>query len=84
MSVCPPRFSFLQVHLEAAPDSRDVTSPQDFDELKASNALRYEVLREILSCLGLSCEQSHVPPPSPIYVLSSSEVGPTALTPAFK
>ncbi|XP_048872145.1 biotin--protein ligase [Brienomyrus brachyistius] len=62
-----------QVHLEAAPNSHGVTSPQDFDELKASNALRYEVLSEILSWLGLSCELSHVPPPSPIYVLSSSE-----------
>uniref|UniRef100_A0AAY4ENK7 BPL/LPL catalytic domain-containing protein n=1 Tax=Denticeps clupeoides TaxID=299321 RepID=A0AAY4ENK7_9TELE len=59
-----------QVRLETAPDSQHVRSPKEFDELKMSNALRYEVLTEILTSLGLSCELSQIPPPSPIYVFS--------------
>ncbi|XP_030648930.1 LOW QUALITY PROTEIN: biotin--protein ligase [Chanos chanos] len=62
-----------QVRLETAPDSQHVRRPGDFDELKMSNARRYEVLTEILTSLGLSCELSQVPPPSPIYVLSTSQ-----------
>ncbi|XP_067113908.1 biotin--protein ligase isoform X1 [Osmerus mordax] len=61
-----------QVHLETAPDSQEVTS-QGFDELKMSNARRYEVLTEILTSLGLSCELTPIPPPSPVYILSTSE-----------
>ncbi|MBN3297921.1 BPL1 ligase, partial [Amia calva] len=64
-----------QARLETQPDSEDVQGPEDFDKLKMSNALRYEVLSEILSSLGLSCELSQVPPPSPLYLLSTSQVG---------
>ncbi|XP_062392445.1 biotin--protein ligase [Sardina pilchardus] len=60
-----------QVRLETAPDSQHVQSPGDFDMLKKSNALRYEVITEILTSLGLSCELSQVPPPSPVHVLST-------------
>ncbi|KAJ8347751.1 hypothetical protein SKAU_G00263400 [Synaphobranchus kaupii] len=62
-----------QVRLETAPDSQELESSQDFDELKMSNARRYEVLTEVLSYLGLSCELSQAPPPSPVYLLSTSQ-----------
>ncbi|XP_064207281.1 biotin--protein ligase isoform X2 [Anguilla rostrata] len=62
-----------QVRLEITPDSQEVETPQDFDELKMSNARRYEVLTEVLSYLGLSCELSQAPPPSPVYLLSTSQ-----------
>ncbi|KAM3849674.1 biotin--protein ligase [Diretmus argenteus] len=60
-----------QVHLEMPPDSPNVT-PEGFDELKVSNARRYEVLTEILTSLGLSCELNQAPAPSPVYLLSTS------------
>ncbi|KAM9539220.1 biotin--protein ligase isoform 1-T1 [Salvelinus alpinus] len=62
-----------QVHLETAPNSEDIVSSQGFDELKMSNACRYEVLTEIITSLGLSCEQSQAPPASPVYLLATSE-----------
>ncbi|XP_018611037.2 biotin--protein ligase isoform X2 [Scleropages formosus] len=62
-----------QVQLDVAPDSQDIQSLQDFEKLKVSNALRYEVLTEILSSLGLRCELSQVPPLSPVYLLSASQ-----------
>lgn len=68
-----------QVRLETAPDSQHVQSPADFDMLKMSNALRYEVLTEILTSLGLSCELSQMPPPSPVHVFSTCPVQHTAL-----
>ncbi|XP_040908103.1 biotin--protein ligase [Toxotes jaculatrix] len=58
-----------QVHLETAPET--LTS-EGFDELKVNNALRYEVLTEILVSLGLSCEQSHTPASSPVHLLATS------------
>lgn len=57
-----------QVRLETAPDAQDSAG---FSELKMSNARRYEVLTEILTSLGLSCELRQVPPHSPIYLLST-------------
>ncbi|XP_026076355.1 biotin--protein ligase-like isoform X1 [Carassius auratus] len=57
-----------QVRLETAPDAHDA---QGFSELKMSNGRRYEVLTEILTSLGLSCELSQVPSHSPIYLLST-------------
>ncbi|XP_074466899.1 biotin--protein ligase isoform X1 [Sebastes fasciatus] len=61
-----------QAHLEVAPDSQTLTS-EGFDELKVSNVLRYEVLTEILSSLGLSCELSQTPSPSPVHLLATSQ-----------
>lgn len=46
----------------------------DFNSLKMCNAKRYEVLTEILTLLGLSCELSQVPLFTPIYLLSSDKV----------
>ncbi|CAJ1064466.1 biotin--protein ligase isoform X1 [Xyrichtys novacula] len=61
-----------QVHLELSPDSPQLTTG-GFDELKVSNALRYEVLTEILSSLGLSCELSQIPAPTPVHLLTTSQ-----------
>ncbi|KAM4620668.1 biotin--protein ligase isoform 2-T2 [Polymixia lowei] len=63
-----------QVHLEMSPESENVTS-EGFDELKVSNARRYEVLTEIFTSLGVGCELNQAPPPSPVYVLSTSQEG---------
>ncbi|XP_068600959.1 biotin--protein ligase [Brachionichthys hirsutus] len=59
-----------QVHLEVAPDS---VSSEAFDELKLSNALRYEVLSEILTSLGLSCALNTTPDPSTVHLLATSQ-----------
>ncbi|XP_026226871.1 biotin--protein ligase isoform X2 [Anabas testudineus] len=59
-----------QVHLEIEPEK---LASKGFDELKVSNALRYEVLTEILVSLGLSCELNHSPVPSPVHLLAISE-----------
>ncbi|XP_051540030.1 biotin--protein ligase-like [Myxocyprinus asiaticus] len=58
-----------QVRLETAPDADVAHGSSGFSELKMSNARRYEVLTEILTSLGLSCELSQVPPHSPLYLL---------------
>nr|XP_019962192.1 PREDICTED: biotin--protein ligase [Paralichthys olivaceus] len=58
-----------QVHLEIAPEN---FSTEGFDELKVSNALRYEVLTEILISLGLSCELNHDLTPTPVHLLAIS------------
>ncbi|KAI6079777.1 Biotin--protein ligase isoform X1 [Aix galericulata] len=62
-----------QVHLELDINSVDFQSEEDFNLLKMSNTKRYEVLKEILVSLGLSCELSEIPPLTPIYLLSSDE-----------
>ncbi|XP_019125008.2 biotin--protein ligase isoform X1 [Larimichthys crocea] len=61
-----------QVHLEISPDSTNLTT-EAFDQLKVSNALRYEVLTEILTSLGLSCEINQTPAPSPVHLLATSQ-----------
>ncbi|NWX58625.1 BPL1 ligase, partial [Promerops cafer] len=62
-----------QAHLELDSNSMDVQTEEDFNLLKMSNSKRYEVLREILTCLGLSCELSEIPELTPIYLLSPDE-----------
>ncbi|KAM7398666.1 hypothetical protein PAMA_006530 [Pampus argenteus] len=61
-----------QVHLEIAPDSQNL-SLEGFDKLKVSNALRYEVLTEILTSLGIICELNQTPSPSPVHLLATSQ-----------
>ncbi|KAK4832227.1 hypothetical protein QYF61_021141 [Mycteria americana] len=63
-----------QAHLELDINSMDVQTEEDFNLLKISNTKRYEVLKEILISLGLSCELSETPMLTPIYLLSSDEV----------
>ncbi|KFZ68327.1 Biotin--protein ligase, partial [Podiceps cristatus] len=62
-----------QAHLELDINSMDVQTEEDFNLLKISNTKRYEVLKEILISLGLSCERSEIPVLTPIYLLSSDE-----------
>ncbi|NXL35422.1 BPL1 ligase, partial [Glaucidium brasilianum] len=62
-----------QAHLELDINSMDVQTEEDFNLLKISNTKRYEVLKEILISLGLSCELSEIPVLTPIYLLSSDE-----------
>lgn len=61
-----------QVHFDVASFSKEMDS-KDFDQLKVSNALRYEILTEILNSLGVSCEPSQTPAPSPVYLLATSQ-----------
>lgn len=62
------------MHLELDTNSVDIQTEEDFNLLKMSNPKRYEVLKEILISLGLSCELSEIPMLTPIYLLSSDEV----------
>ncbi|XP_031542860.1 biotin--protein ligase [Vicugna pacos] len=62
-----------QVHLELPPSSPIVQTQEDFDLLKSNNSRRYEVLKEILTTLGLSCDLKQVPALTPIYLLSVAE-----------
>ncbi|XP_059866307.1 biotin--protein ligase [Delphinus delphis] len=62
-----------QVHLELPPSSPVVQTQEDFNLLKSSNFRRYEVLKEILTTLGLSCDAKHVPALTPLYLLSAAE-----------
>ncbi|XP_077930441.1 biotin--protein ligase isoform X2 [Halichoerus grypus] len=62
-----------QVHLELPPSSSVVQTQEDFDLLKSSNIRRYEVLREILTTLGLNCDIRHVPALTPLYLLPATE-----------
>ncbi|XP_075288276.1 biotin--protein ligase isoform X2 [Opisthocomus hoazin] len=62
-----------QAHLELDINSMDVQTEEDFNLLKMSNTKRYEVLKEILTSLGLRCELSEIPMLTPIYLLSSDE-----------
>ncbi|XP_037687573.1 biotin--protein ligase isoform X2 [Choloepus didactylus] len=62
-----------QVHLELPPSSSMVQTQEDFDLLKSSNCRRYEVLREILTTLGLSCEMKPAPTLTPLHLLPAAE-----------
>ncbi|NWW66328.1 BPL1 ligase, partial [Ifrita kowaldi] len=62
-----------QAHLELDSNSVDVQTEEDFNLLKMSNSKRYEVLKEILTSLGLSCERSEIPVLTPIFLLSPDE-----------
>nr|XP_032653229.1 biotin--protein ligase [Chelonoidis abingdonii] len=62
-----------QVYLEMDIASLTTQTQEEFNLLKVNNAKRYEVLKEILTLLGLSCELSEVPSLTPIYLLSADE-----------
>ncbi|XP_041877237.1 biotin--protein ligase [Corvus kubaryi] len=62
-----------QAHLELDSNSMDVQTEEDFNLLKMSNSKRYEVLKEILTSLGLRCELSEIPVLAPIFLLSPDE-----------
>ncbi|NXF74899.1 BPL1 ligase, partial [Sclerurus mexicanus] len=62
-----------QAHLELDSNSMDVQTEEDFNLLKMSNPRRYEVLKELLASLGLSCELREVPVLTPLHLLSPDE-----------
>lgn len=63
-----------QAHLELPPSSSVVQGQEDFNLLKSSNLRRYEVLREILTTLGLNCDMKQIPALTPLYLLPVAEV----------
>uniref|UniRef100_A0A1A7WYW9 Holocarboxylase synthetase (Biotin-(Proprionyl-Coenzyme A-carboxylase (ATP-hydrolysing)) ligase) n=1 Tax=Iconisemion striatum TaxID=60296 RepID=A0A1A7WYW9_9TELE len=65
-----------QVHFHMGPDSQSLDS-ENVDEFKANSALRYEILTEILTSLGLTCEPNQTPAPSPVYLLATSQEAKT-------
>ncbi|XP_066226334.1 biotin--protein ligase isoform X2 [Saccopteryx leptura] len=62
-----------QVHLELPPSSSVVKTEGDFNLLKASNMRRYEVLKEILTTLGLNCDIKQIPALTPLHLLLVDE-----------
>ncbi|XP_043848821.1 biotin--protein ligase isoform X2 [Dromiciops gliroides] len=61
-----------QVHLEMPPNTL-IQTQDAFDLLKSSNFSRYEVLKEILTVLGLNCELKKIPPLTPLYLFTAEE-----------
>ncbi|XP_073770394.1 biotin--protein ligase isoform X1 [Danio rerio] len=60
-----------QVRLDSAPAPHHLSGTQSCSELETSDALRYQVLTEILTSLGLSCGRSQVLPHTPIHLLTT-------------
>ncbi|XP_072303087.1 biotin--protein ligase isoform X2 [Eucyclogobius newberryi] len=60
-----------QVHLEKAADPQSLRL-EGVDQPTGGEELQLEVLEEILSSLGLSCEQSMALSPSPVHLLSTN------------
>lgn len=52
-----------------------VHSQEDFNVLKSSNERRYDVLRDILTALGLGCDTRQAPALTPLHLLLANEVG---------
>ncbi|XP_042543307.1 biotin--protein ligase isoform X2 [Dipodomys spectabilis] len=70
---CGGEAVLCQVHLELPPSSPTVQTQEDFNLLKSSNMKRYEVLREILTTLGISCDVRQVPALTPVSLLLATE-----------
>ncbi|XP_060226762.1 biotin--protein ligase isoform X5 [Meriones unguiculatus] len=62
-----------QVHLELPPSAAVVHTREDFDVLKSSNERRHDVLRDILTTLGLGCDARQVPALTPLRLLLATE-----------
>ncbi|XP_033611858.1 biotin--protein ligase [Fukomys damarensis] len=62
-----------QVFLELPPSSSVLQTPEEFHLLKSSNIKRYEVIKEILTALGLSCDTRQAPALTPLYLLAATE-----------
>ncbi|KAK1344343.1 hypothetical protein QTO34_014910 [Cnephaeus nilssonii] len=74
IALCMSRLQGYVVHLELPPSSSAVQTEEDFNRLKSSNTRRYEVLKEILTALGLRCDAQHVPALTPLHLLLAAEV----------
>ncbi|XP_053420682.1 biotin--protein ligase isoform X3 [Nycticebus coucang] len=70
---CGGEAVLCQVHLELPPSSDIVQTEENFNLLKSSNIRRYEVLKEILTSLGLSCDLKQAPALTPLYLLVATE-----------
>ncbi|XP_076799293.1 biotin--protein ligase isoform X1 [Arvicanthis niloticus] len=70
---CGGEAVLCQVHLELPPSASLVQTSDDFNVLKSSNMRRHEVLKEILTALGLSCDSAQVPALTPLYLLLAAE-----------
>ncbi|XP_004697389.1 biotin--protein ligase isoform X1 [Echinops telfairi] len=68
-----------QVHLELPPSSVVIQTHEDFNLLKSSNSRRYDVLKEILTALGISCDTRQLPPLTPLHLLLAAEESQGAL-----
>ncbi|XP_031220339.1 biotin--protein ligase isoform X1 [Mastomys coucha] len=70
---CGGEAILCQVYLELPPSASLVQTADDFNVLKSSNMRRHEVLKEILTALGLSCDTPQVPTLTPLYLLLAAE-----------
>ncbi|XP_076975213.1 biotin--protein ligase isoform X1 [Tamandua tetradactyla] len=70
---CGGEAVLCQVHLELPPSSSIVQTQEDFNLLKSSDCRRYEVLKEILTTLGLNCETKPIPALTPLHLLPAAE-----------
>ncbi|XP_003463986.5 biotin--protein ligase isoform X1 [Cavia porcellus] len=70
---CGGEAILCQVHLELPPSSSVVQTQEEFNLLKSSNVSRYEVLKEILDALGLSCGTQQAPALTPLHLLTVAE-----------
>ncbi|XP_028608328.1 biotin--protein ligase isoform X3 [Grammomys surdaster] len=70
---CGGEAILCQVHLELPPSASLVQTADVFNVLKSSNMRRHEVLREILTALGLSCDSPQVPALTPLYLLMAAK-----------
>ncbi|XP_071098990.1 biotin--protein ligase-like [Haliotis cracherodii] len=60
-----------QLHLEKDP-SEAAMDPDTFDQLKYDNSSRIEILKYLLTWLGLDCSQQRIPPLTPASLLTNS------------
>ncbi|XP_049606377.1 biotin--protein ligase isoform X1 [Syngnathus scovelli] len=62
-----------QIHLENIGDFQKPAT-EVLDGFKVNTALHYQLVTEILTSLGLDCQQAQNPPaPSPVYLLATSQ-----------
>uniref|UniRef100_A0A5F8H0K9 Holocarboxylase synthetase n=1 Tax=Monodelphis domestica TaxID=13616 RepID=A0A5F8H0K9_MONDO len=61
-----------QVHLEAS-ENTSAQTQDAFHLLEASHFRRHEVLKEILTVLGISCHVKKMPPLTPLYLFTAEE-----------
>ncbi|XP_057677605.1 biotin--protein ligase isoform X1 [Corythoichthys intestinalis] len=61
-----------QIHLEKTPHFQNFSTKISYG-FEVNDALHCQVLTEILTSLGLSCQQNQAPAPSPVYLLATSQ-----------
>lgn len=71
--ICGGEAVLCQAYLDLPPSSSIVQTQEDFNLLKSSNITRYEVLKELLTALGLSCDTKQAPALTPLHLLWATE-----------